>query len=52
VGDAADIDRGRVADGLNDMDVVEKEVHRNGSHDGSDSVACPGEVRVASAISV
>ena len=32
VGDAAILDRGRVPGGLNDLDVVEEEVHLHGSH--------------------
>jgi hypothetical protein len=52
VRDPADIDRREVADGLEDLYVVEEEVHRHGSHDRSDSVACLRQVRAASAMHV
>ena len=40
VGDAADVDGRGVTDRLDHLYVVEEEVHRHGSHDRPDSVAC------------
>ena len=42
VRDAADLDRGGVADGLDHLYVVEEEVHGHTWHGRTDSVACPG----------
>ncbi len=52
VRDAADLHRREVADRLEHVYVVEEEVHGHGSHDGPDSVACPGHPRVTAAMGV
>ena len=52
VRDATDLHRGEIADGLDDLDVVEEEVHGHTSHGRPDSVACPGHPRVTSAMGV
>ncbi len=52
VRDATDFHRGEIADGFEDVDVVEEEVHGHTSHDRPDSVACPGHPRVTSAMGV
>ena len=52
VRDAADFHRREVTDRLDDLYVVEEEVHGHLSHDGLDSVACPGHPRVTAAMGV
>ena len=52
VGDASDLDGGRVPDRLDHLDVVEEEVHGHGSHGRPDSVTCLGHPCVTPATGV
>ena len=52
VRDPADQHGRRVPHRLNDVDVVEEEVHGHGRHGRPDSVACVGQLRVTVAMTV